>query len=142
MPSVKWNKRTWAGRHDWDLYGDEWTGMAAHCGQPYEYWKQSLVDEFVGAYVKPDACVVEIAPGHGRWTGPLHGRVGPNGQVTIVDINQSCLDACRTRFSDAPNLVALLTSGWRMPAIDCRCCCWRGECFALRFLEQPGMDCP
>lgn len=115
MPSVDWNKRAWSERHRWDLDGDEWTGMARHCGQPYEVWKQTLVDEFIVAYVKPDDHAMEIAPGHGRWTGHLLGRAS---RVTVVDINQTCLDACHERFARPDRLRAVRTDGWHIPEVD------------------------
>jgi SAM-dependent methyltransferase len=42
--------------------------------------------------------VLDLAPGHGRNTLKLkeHAR-----EVHLVDINQSCIDACRARFGDS-----------------------------------------
>ncbi len=113
MPSVDWNKETWGERHDWARAGDEWTGMADHCGQPYDAWKQSLVDTFIVDLVPDGAKVVEIAPGHGRWTEHLLAR----GHVTAVDINQSCLDVCAQRFAHAGNLTLSLTDGASLPFV-------------------------
>jgi 16S rRNA A1518/A1519 N6-dimethyltransferase RsmA/KsgA/DIM1 with predicted DNA glycosylase/AP lyase activity len=53
-----------------------------------------------------DIDVLEIAPGHGRWTEHL---LAAAGSVVIVDINQECLDACRSRFGDDPRLRGHLT---------------------------------
>lgn len=111
MPSVEWNRQTWSGRHGWERQGDEWTGMADHCGQPYEDWKQSLVDTFIVELVPVGAEVVEIAPGHGRWTEHLLARAK---HVDAVDINQSCLDVCAQRFAAADNLALRLTDGSSM----------------------------
>ena len=45
MPSRDWNK-TWDRGYEWSQGGDEWTGQAEYCGQPYEAWKQSILDKF------------------------------------------------------------------------------------------------
>lgn len=116
MPSVEWNRAAWSEQHRWEQQGDEWSGMAAACGQPYAAWKQSLIDTFLDPWVAPQADVLEIAPGHGRWTQHLLPRAAT---VTIVDINQSCLDACRERFDDA-RLRGFLTSGYELPFVESR----------------------
>jgi ubiquinone/menaquinone biosynthesis C-methylase UbiE len=134
MPSVQWNKRAWSQRHRWELEGDEWSGMAVHCGQPYESWKQALVDEFIFPYVTRDSTVLEIAPGHGRWTGHL---LDTAKRVLVVDINQACIEACRQRFTDAASLETYLTSGWTVPvAAD------RSMDFVWSFDSFVHMDAP
>jgi len=107
VPSREWNRRKWGQQHHWKNEGDEWSGMAAFCGQPYEKWKASLVDTFI----KPragGARVLEIAPGHGRWSEYL---VEQGKSVTLVDINQSCLDHCRERFAGVDHVTYNLTDG-------------------------------
>ncbi|HEY7176703.1 MAG TPA: class I SAM-dependent methyltransferase, partial [Micromonosporaceae bacterium] len=93
MPTVEWNKRTWGEEHGWERDGDEWSGMADHCGQPYAEWKQSIADTFM-ATMPDGARALEIAPGYGRWTGFLVDRAS---SVALVDLNQNCLDVCRER---------------------------------------------
>jgi hypothetical protein len=100
MPTVEWNRKTWGKAHSWDKNGDEWSFMAAYCGQPYEEWKSSLIDTLLapGASRGPS---LEIGPGHGRWTEHLLER---SPHVWIVDVNENCLDHCRERFADHPGL--------------------------------------
>lgn len=107
MPTVEWNKRVWGEDHAWSDAGDEWSGMAAHCGQPYAAWKASLVETYIIPEAR-DARVVEIAPGHGRWTEHLV-RVAKT--VDVADINASCLDSCRQRFIGHDNIAYHLTDG-------------------------------
>jgi len=120
MPSVEWNRAAWSERHEWEQHGDEWSGMAAACGQPYELWKAALVDTFIVSSLTPTSDVLEIAPGHGRWTEHL---LAGARRVEIVDINQDCLDACRVRFDDDPRLRGHLTTG-----------------SSLSFLERQSID--
>ncbi len=87
--------------------------MAAHCKVPYPEWKQGLIEAFVLPYVGPREDVVEIAPGHGRWSETL---IGLARSVHLVDLNPECLDACRTRFADASGVTYALTDGASIPA--------------------------
>lgn len=114
MPSVEWNKKAWGKQHGWSEDGDEWNGMARYCHQPYAEWKRSLVETFI----EPNSTgkdVLEIAPGHGRWTGYI---VAAARTVTMVDINQSCLDACRERFADQVHVSYHLGEGSSLPSPD------------------------
>jgi ubiquinone/menaquinone biosynthesis C-methylase UbiE len=108
MPSVEWNLQTWNTNHDWRAQGDEWSGMAEYCGQPYERWKQSLIETFMLPYLGADRDVLEIAPGHGRWSETLidHAR-----HVTLVDLSPVCIEACRKRFADRKNVGYLVNDG-------------------------------
>jgi SAM-dependent methyltransferase len=107
MPTVEWNKKIWGEEHSWERDGDEWSGMADYCGQPYEQWKQALVDTFI-ATMPEGARTLEIAPGYGRWTEFLLPRAST---LALVDLNQSCLDACAARFADRPGITYHLTDG-------------------------------
>lgn len=115
MPSIDWNKQAWGKEHAWAQEGDEWSGMAAHCGVPYDEWKRGLVDAFVLPFVGPDKDVIEIAPGHGRWSETL---IDEAHSVRLVDLNPECLEACRSRFADATNVSYVETDGSSIPADD------------------------
>jgi SAM-dependent methyltransferase len=108
MPSVDWNRREWGENHSWASGGDEWSDLAEYCRQPYDEWKQSLIDTFVEHLMPIGSVTVEIAPGYGRWTEHLLPRAG---RLDIVDINQNCLDACVRRFPGRDALVPHLSSG-------------------------------
>jgi ubiquinone/menaquinone biosynthesis C-methylase UbiE len=108
MPSVDWNHEVWGSEHKWDSEGDEWSGMAAYCGQPYPEWKAALVDTFLLPDLTATSDVLEVAPGHGRWSSMLVGTVR---SLTLVDLSQSCIDACRERFADASNVTYIVNDG-------------------------------
>jgi ubiquinone/menaquinone biosynthesis C-methylase UbiE len=99
MPSIEWNLQVWDRDYPWIAHGEEWTQQAEFCGVPYEAWKESLARTFLIPYVNPNSAVVEIGPGHGRWTKYIHSRIqSAHGVVHLVDISQSCLDYCRKKF--------------------------------------------
>ena len=99
--TVAENLRMWDRDHKWEEDGDEWKGQAVVCKVPYEQWKQSLIDHLIVPYVKPGMKVIEIAPGHGRWTGHLAERAG---HLTAVDLSPSCLAYCAKRYADRTNI--------------------------------------
>lgn len=115
MPTKDWNREAWGQAHTWAEGGDEWSGMAAHCNVPYPEWKQGLIEAFLLPYIGPDRDVIEIAPGHGRWSETIiaHAR-----GVRLVDLNPECLEACRERFGDATHVDYLLTDGSSIPVDD------------------------
>ena len=114
MPSVEWNRVVWGDTHEWDKSGDEWSGMAKYCGQPYQEWKANLVSTFIEP-VPDGARILEIGPGHGRWTEYLIERAG---SLDLVDINESCLDSCRERFAGCDNIRYHLTGDCSLGFLD------------------------
>jgi len=112
VPTVDWNRRTWGEEHRWAEEGDEWSGMAAACGQPYESWKSALIEALLLPYVNGDSVAVEIAPGHGRWAETL---VQVARSITLVDLNPDCLEACRQRFAGRKNVGYHLNGGRTLP---------------------------
>lgn len=111
--SVAENLRMWDQAHLWPEDGDEWKGQAVVCGVPYEDWKASLVERLIVPYLPPGGAAMEIAPGHGRWTGYLAARAG---RLILVDLSPSCLARCRERFAGRPDMEFHVTDGRSLPA--------------------------
>jgi ubiquinone/menaquinone biosynthesis C-methylase UbiE len=114
MPSVDWNHEVWGSEHKWDSEGDEWSGMAAFCGQPYPEWKASLVETFLLPELTPTSNVLEVAPGHGRWSSLMVGEVK---SLTLVDLSESCIDACKERFAEATNVTYIVNDGTSLSGV-------------------------
>jgi ubiquinone/menaquinone biosynthesis C-methylase UbiE len=112
LENVEQNLVKWDQNHPWSKDGDEWSGQAKQCGVPYERWKASLIANMIAPFINPKAQVLEIAPGHGRWTEHL---LAGSGHVTVVDISPTCLSYCRTRFQQAANIDYFLTTGHQLP---------------------------
>jgi ubiquinone/menaquinone biosynthesis C-methylase UbiE len=112
IENVKQNLLAWDKEHAWSKDGDEWDGQAAVCGVPYPTWKESLVQHLLVPHITKQTHVLEIAPGHGRWTEYL---VRLAGHVTVIDLSASCLDFCRNRFQTHSNIDYVLTPGDRLP---------------------------
>lgn len=113
MPDIEWNREVWDQAHDWSEEGDEWSGMAAHCGQPYQEWKTALIEQFLLPNIEGKD-VLEIAPGHGRFSQSI---VPAASSTTLVDLSQTCLDVCQKLFADAPHVNYVLTDGTSLPGV-------------------------
>ncbi len=114
MPSIEWNRKIWSEHHKWRCNGDEWHDQARFCNQPYERWKEELVRTFIKPHVTGDSSVLEIAPGHGRWTAYL---VDIARQVVLVDLNPACIEFCQKRFQGKTNIEYYVNDGMRLPNV-------------------------
>ncbi|MBK1724122.1 class I SAM-dependent methyltransferase [Thiocystis violacea] len=94
MPDISWNLALWDQNYDWTLEGEEWSS----------WWGGSEAQWFGSIYPRihrhlPATKVLEIAPGHGRWTRYLlqycESYVG-------IDLSGQAIDACKRRFARAP----------------------------------------
>lgn len=108
--NVRANYVKWDQKHHWSADGGEWTGQAALCGVSYEVWKDSLVEHLIRPHLGGE--VLEIAPGHGRWSAYL---IPASAFCTLVDLSPSCLDFCRQKFVAATNVDYFLTTGTSLP---------------------------
>jgi ubiquinone/menaquinone biosynthesis C-methylase UbiE len=89
MASVELNRERWTN-YDWANRGDEWS---VGFGGTDVLW-QWAIQPRVAAYL-PAEHVLEIAPGHGRVTQYL---VPAATRLTLVDLVEPCIQACRERF--------------------------------------------
>lgn len=111
LENVRKNLALWDSTYKWTDNGDEWRFQAEQSGIPYADWKASLVTHLITPFAA-DAEVIEIAPGHGRWTEFI---LPIARYATLVDISPNCLEFCRRRFAEATNVDYFLTGGTQLP---------------------------
>jgi len=109
MPSLEWNRSVWARDYDWSDGGEEWSRPY---GNSEMQWYGSLLPR-VHRFL-PASHIVEIAPGFGRWTRFL---VDMADKVTLIELSEACLDACRDRFADRSHVQYVLNDGRSLSAI-------------------------
>jgi SAM-dependent methyltransferase len=111
--TIAQNLHKWDRQHRWQEHGDEWKGQAERCGKPYEDWKRSLIDSLILPHTA-GANVLEIAPGHGRWSEAILTNCK---HLWLVDLSPTCIDHCRERFRDRAGQVDYyVTDGKTLPA--------------------------
>ena len=59
--------------------------------------------------------MLEIAPGYGRITQFLHPRCD---RLTVVDLNETCISACRQRFARRPHITYNVNDGRSLAAAE------------------------
>lgn len=91
MPSLEDNKARWGTTFDWKAQGDEWSHA---WGGTDRLWHATIWPR-IGAFL-PAETILEIAPGHGRISGYL---LGACRRLVLVDLVESCIEQCRTRFA-------------------------------------------
>jgi SAM-dependent methyltransferase len=94
MASIELNNSLWDHQYKWTHEGDEWS---ASWGGPNMQWYGMLLPR-LQRYL-PAPTILEIAPGHGRWTQFL---IPLSKSYVGVDLSQNCVLKCRERFADFP----------------------------------------
>ena len=91
MPTIKENLNHWNNEAHWSGQGDEWSNW---WGGPEPQWFGAIFPR-VHPFL-PAKSILEIAPGFGRWTQFLKNYCG---HLTLVDLSETCIEACKKRFS-------------------------------------------
>jgi 2-polyprenyl-3-methyl-5-hydroxy-6-metoxy-1,4-benzoquinol methylase len=92
VPSIGENLERW-DRPDWahNEEGEKWSSL---WGGSETQWFGSL--HFRLHSFLPCRRILEIAPGHGRWTQYLRSVCD---ELHVVDLSANCIEACRRRFA-------------------------------------------
>jgi SAM-dependent methyltransferase len=90
MPDVRENRLTWNTPSSWSARGDEWSGP---WGGTELMWYGTLLPR-LHAFLPADT-ILELGPGHGRWTQYLKEVAD---RLVLVDLAEDCIAACRERF--------------------------------------------
>ncbi len=108
MPSISKNRQLWDGSYAWSREGDEWS---EDWGTAHAQWNGCLFPR-VFPFLK--GRILEIAPGHGRWTQFLRAHCV---SLIGVDLTPSCVERCTERFGHYPNLEFKVNDGLTFPMI-------------------------
>jgi ubiquinone/menaquinone biosynthesis C-methylase UbiE len=109
MPSISEIKQQWDGTGAWSQEGDEWSEW---WGTAHAQWVGCLLPR-VFPFLK--GRILEIAPGHGRWTQFLQAHCA---SLIGIDVAQACVERCTDRFSQYPNLEFKVNNGFIFPMIE------------------------
>jgi SAM-dependent methyltransferase len=109
VPDIDWNRARWNDEHLWPESGDEWS---ERWGGPKAQWYGAIFPRI--ARWLPAARVLEIAPGHGRWTQFLLRQADA---YYGVDLSPRAVERCRQRFAAWPRAHFLQNDGRSLDAI-------------------------
>jgi ubiquinone/menaquinone biosynthesis C-methylase UbiE len=113
--TIEHNLKYWDEKHKWPKDGDEWVGQAKLMRQPYGKWKRSVIDTFIAPNVNSNTVVLEIAPGHGRWSKAI---VDHCKELILVDLSPSCIEHCQQVFSDRDHVRYITNDGRSLPGVE------------------------
>ena len=103
MPTIEQNRDRWDIDYCWPDDGDEWS---RRWGSAEAQWFESLLPRLHPFL--PTGTILEIAPGHGRWTQFLKNYCS---QLVILDVGAHCIEACRRRFSSCSHITYHVNDG-------------------------------
>jgi len=115
MPTLRQNLETWDRRYGWAEDGDEWRDQAAYCQIPYPEWKQSIIRELILPHMGSGSVVLEIAPGHGRWSGHIARQAK---RAILVDVSGRCIRHCRRRLRPFHNVAYIVNDGRSLEGVQ------------------------
>jgi SAM-dependent methyltransferase len=96
MPDIVQNVEQWAANSVWVEAGDDWSSSWGGAEKQWNGCVFPRIQRFL-----PTQSILEIAPGFGRWTQFLRSQCD---QLTAVDLSSNCVEACKKRFGDFPQL--------------------------------------
>ncbi len=115
MPSLKENLEIWDNKYDWSEHGEEWDGQAKYCKADYEEWKESIITNFINPYINENSSILEIGPGHGRWTRYL---IEKPCNLYVVDLSKKCIGYLKQRFHNYNNIKYFFNEGSNLDMIQ------------------------
>lgn len=110
MPSISWNKKVWDKTHHWNLHGDEWSTA---WGNSELQWRFSIYPRI--QHLLPVNSILELGPGHGRWSRFLLDNCN---ELALVDLSDSCIEFCRRQFGSSGNVSCYVNDGYSLEMIN------------------------
>ncbi|HOS97492.1 MAG TPA: glycoside hydrolase family 99-like domain-containing protein, partial [Deltaproteobacteria bacterium] len=107
--SIQRNRVQWSN-YEWTEGGDEWS---ACWGGTEQLWKRTIQPRI--ASFLPAAHILEIAPGFGRCTQYL---VPQCTKLTLVDLTEKCIEACRRRFRGHSHIRYFVNDGKSLDMLE------------------------
>jgi len=90
MPTLDQNLKIWNDLQNWPDHGDNWSNQFGGTEALWWFVLYPRIHRFV-----PASSILEIAPGHGRWTEFLQYLCG---SMIAVDLSETCIEHCKKRF--------------------------------------------
>lgn len=103
MGTIEENIRLWDKDYNWRQAGDEWSSAWGGSDMEWYFTIFPRMHSFV-----PVDTILEIAPGHGRWTQFLTKLCK---KLILVDLSENCIKACKERFREYSHISYFVNDG-------------------------------
>jgi SAM-dependent methyltransferase len=110
MGAIEENQSVWASGWDWSDGGESWSSW---WGDTSSMWFGGILPR-IHSFV-PTGCLLEIAPGYGRWTQYLKEYCQ---RLVLVDLTERCIDHCRERFASSDHIEYHVNDGTSLAMVD------------------------
>jgi hypothetical protein len=110
VPTIEQNRWAWDVDYSWPEDGEEWSKL---WGGADAQWYDTLLPRI--RHFLPTDTLLEIAPGHGRWTGFLKDHCS---HLIVVDLSSNCIKACQNTFSSCSHITYHVNDGRSLGMID------------------------
>jgi SAM-dependent methyltransferase len=110
MPSLNENRSRWGDVNNWTEDGNDWSSS---WGSVEMQWYATLYPRI--HHFLPAKVIVEIAPGHGRWTPFLLDHCD---RYIGIDLSESCVATCKRRFADVGKADFITNDGLSLPMVE------------------------
>lgn len=110
MATIEYNEEMWDKSYKWINHGEEWS--QGWGGSDMQWFGMILprIKNFL-----PAKTILEIAPGHGRWTEFLLNYAE---KLQIVDLSKTCIEECKKRFETKNNIDYYVNDGKSLNMIE------------------------
>ena len=107
---IEENVSTWNAASSWDGAEEQWSGPWG--GAEAQWWGTILprIHAFVPAHT-----ILELAPGHGRWSQYLKDLCD---ELILVDLAENCIEECRSRFAREQHIRYHVNDGMTLPSVE------------------------
>ena len=104
------NVSTWNAASSWDGAEEQWSGPWG--GAEAQWWGTILPR--IHAFL-PVPTILELAPGHGRWSQYLKDLCD---ELILVDVAENCIEACRSRFAGEQHIRYYVNDGMTLADVE------------------------
>jgi ubiquinone/menaquinone biosynthesis C-methylase UbiE len=111
MPSIIDNKEMFSG-YDWSAEGHEWS---SEWGSSDNLWHAEIYPRIAPFIANKKINILEIACGYGRMSNYL---LDYSNHLTLLDINENCIDFCKNKFSKFTNLSYIKNDGYSFEGVE------------------------
>jgi len=101
--NVDENLEYWNVKHHWPKDGEEWSSL---WGGAEPQWFSAILPRI--RHFVPTDTILELGPGHGRWTNYLRNYCR---QLFVVDLADNCIKFCQKRFAQDPHVLCYVNDG-------------------------------
>lgn len=110
MPSIEENQVKWNTDYKWSKAGDEWSDEWGGINIQWNGMIYPRIKNFL-----PASTILEIAPGHGRWTQFLKSYCN---ELILADISENCIQRCQQRFAEATHIRYFVNDGKSLDFVE------------------------